>query len=394
MRHPVDADWSNLPMRPFYLPLLQRLSIYLASTVFPPRNLDVGKPIVAFLPAADAGKKAMLSTPEGVTLEVPIVKKNERGVAEFGRTQHPGLYTLTPPGGPPIAYVVNASRKESDLQKLTAKEIADFARTHGVTVVHSGAEYRELDHAQRYGMEFWRPLLWALLAVLFLEIFLQQRFARARGGRRSAREVRGCHERKRAHDSAISRGLAMVGRRRPRPPARRHCLVFLSPRDAPHPAHLHWLLPALRSLAIVMLVLMLCQPALHHRKVIGQLAKLFLFVDGSKSMGLTDSAMDAGRKILILQRLGMLPEGAVAMDLPKAGEALAEAQALAERARDAQKAPMEEWQAMIKSCAAKIEDAWALSSKAGGDQGRIDAFKREIVDPSREIGQREFQATR
>ncbi|MDQ3622341.1 MAG: VWA domain-containing protein, partial [Verrucomicrobiota bacterium] len=46
----VDGDWSNLPMRPFYLPLLQRLSVYLASTVYPPRNLEVGKPLVAFLP--------------------------------------------------------------------------------------------------------------------------------------------------------------------------------------------------------------------------------------------------------------------------------------------------------------------------------------------------------
>jgi len=178
---PVDADWSNLPMRPFYLPLLQRLTIYLASTVFPPRNLDVGKPIIAFLPGADAGKKAMLTTPEGLTVEVPIAKKNDRSIAQYGKTQRPGLYTLTPPSGQPMAYVVNASRKESDLHKLTDKEIADFAKTHGVTVVHSGAEFRELDHAQRYGMELWRPLLWALLAVLFLEIFLQQKFARARG---------------------------------------------------------------------------------------------------------------------------------------------------------------------------------------------------------------------
>jgi hypothetical protein len=178
---PVDADWSNLPMRPFYLPLLQRLTIYLASTVFPPRNLDVGKPIVAFLPSTDAGKKAILATPEGLTLEIPVVKKNERGVAEFGKTQRPGLYTLTPPSGKPIAYVVNADRKESDLQKLTPKEIADFAKTHGVSVVRTGAEYRELDHAKRYGMELWRPLLWVLLAALFFEIYLQQRFARAPG---------------------------------------------------------------------------------------------------------------------------------------------------------------------------------------------------------------------
>ena len=46
---PCDADWSNLPLRPFYLPLMQRLCVYLASTVFPSRNLDVGKPIVALL---------------------------------------------------------------------------------------------------------------------------------------------------------------------------------------------------------------------------------------------------------------------------------------------------------------------------------------------------------
>ena len=177
---PVDADWSNLPMRPFYLPLLQRLTIYLASTVFPPRNLDVGKPIVAFLPPADAGKKAMITTPDGAMLEIPVVKKNERGVAEYGRTQRPGLYKLTPPSGQSLAYVVNASRSESDLQKLTPKEIADFAKTHGVSVVHSGAKYRALDHAHRYGLEMWRPLLWLLVAALFFEIFLQQRFARVR----------------------------------------------------------------------------------------------------------------------------------------------------------------------------------------------------------------------
>ena len=228
---PVDADWSNLPMRPFYLPLLQRLTIYLASTVFPPRNLDVGKPIVAFLPSADAGKKAMLTTPDGVMLEIPILKKNERGVAEYGRTQRPGLYTLTPPSGSAISYVVNASRKESDLRKLSAKEIADFGKTHGVAVVHSGTEYRELDHAQRYGMELWRPLLWLLLAVLFLEIFLQQKFARAR------------MKVSRAMNEHIRTSLRFLGDwpwwagARPRPRARRRCLVFLSPRDTPVSAH-------------------------------------------------------------------------------------------------------------------------------------------------------------
>lgn len=177
---PCDADWSNLPMRPFYLPMMQRLAIYLASTVFPPRNLDVSKPLVAFLPPADAGKKAALALPDGSSREVPVVKKGERGVVEFAKTQQPGLYTLTSPGGTQTHFVVNTSRRESDLQRLTDAEIADFAKSHGVSVVHSGAEYKQLDRTRRYGSEFWRSLLWLLLALIFAELFLQQRFARVR----------------------------------------------------------------------------------------------------------------------------------------------------------------------------------------------------------------------
>src|SRR4051794_22644119 len=49
-----------------------------------------------------------------------------------------------------------------------------------------------------------------------------------------------------------------------------------------------FLLPALRTLAVILIVLMLSGPILHHRKTIGQLSRLWLFVDGSQSMELTD----------------------------------------------------------------------------------------------------------
>ena len=176
----VDADWSNLPMRPFYLPLLQRLSVYLASTVYPPRNLEVGQPIVAFLPAEDAGKKVTITNPESLVFDVTVEKKGDRGGIEWAQTQRPGLYTLKPPGGLPVHYVVNAARGESDLQKLSNKEIADLAASHGVSLVHSGAEYKALESARRFGREFWKGLLWVLLGFTFLELILQQRFA---GGR-------------------------------------------------------------------------------------------------------------------------------------------------------------------------------------------------------------------
>jgi hypothetical protein len=50
-----------------------------------------------------------------------------------------------------------------------------------VNLVRSGAELQKIDQTRRYGWELWKPMLWGLLAFLFIEMILQQRFARARG---------------------------------------------------------------------------------------------------------------------------------------------------------------------------------------------------------------------
>jgi hypothetical protein len=177
----IDADWSNLPVRAFYLPLLQRLCVYLASTIYPPRNLDVGQQLMAFVDAASAGKKAALTLPDGRTIELPIEKKGPRAAVEFSATQQPGVYALQPPGGAVVHYVVNASRRESDLQKLSSAEIAEFAREQQVGLVRNAAEFRALDQTRRFGREIWKPLLWSLLGLMFVEMVVQQRFARGRG---------------------------------------------------------------------------------------------------------------------------------------------------------------------------------------------------------------------
>ena len=148
-----------------------------------------------------------------------------------------------------------------------------------------------------------------------------------------------------------------------------------------------YFLPALRVLAVMLIVLMLCGPILHHRKTIGQLSRLWLFVDGSQSMSLTDASMDAGRKIAILQALGLLRADAVKMDLPHASAALAEAKALAEQGRSLQSAPVDEWKKFVASFATKIAEA---RGSVGGavEPPRADAFTRELADPAREIAAR------
>jgi hypothetical protein len=175
---PCDADWSNLPMRPFYLPLMQQLSTYLASKVFPARNVEVGRPLTAFLSPADVGRRAVLTDPEGKAHELKVALKGTRGVVEFPRTQTPGLYTLDAPGNNRIHFVVNTDRKESDLRQLGAAEVDGVAKAVGAKVVRSWNEYRKLEQERRFGQEVW-PLLLALVAAfLFVEVVLEQLFAR------------------------------------------------------------------------------------------------------------------------------------------------------------------------------------------------------------------------
>ncbi|MCA9051678.1 MAG: hypothetical protein KDA89_23230, partial [Planctomycetaceae bacterium] len=77
------------------------------------------------------------------------------------------------------------------------------------------------------------------------------------------------------------------------------------------PANLRWLLPALRSLAFVLALLLLTGPVLHHRKVIGEPGRVKIYVDASQSMDLVDRHLTDERKLLIAQSHGWLERGRI-----------------------------------------------------------------------------------
>jgi hypothetical protein len=66
-----------------------------------------------------------------------------------------------------------------------------------------------------------------------------------------------------------------------------------------------WWAAGMRATAIAMTVFMLSGPVLHHRKVVGDVSRLLVFLDGSLSMGLKDRSMGLARQVLVLESLGM-----------------------------------------------------------------------------------------
>ena len=78
--------------------------------------------------------------------------------------------------------------------------------------------------------------------------------------------------------------------------------------------HLRWVLPGLRSLALLGLALTLAGPVLRLQKEEGNRGRITVFLDSSQSMDLTDKALGPGRKILLAREHGFLPEGSNLVD--------------------------------------------------------------------------------
>ncbi len=188
-----DEEWLQGILEPYYVPLMQQLVMYLASSVSPPRNLNLTQPITAWFPAADVGKEVSitylradqiteasvkLADNTGLVEKVKITAQGQRGHVFFGGTQRPGLYVLRDAEGRLQHYVVNVNREESDLQQLDEKERAQVATALGARLVKSVDEYKNLDNKRRFGQEIWKWLLWAVLAFTFVELILQQWMSR------------------------------------------------------------------------------------------------------------------------------------------------------------------------------------------------------------------------
>ena len=113
-------------------------------------------------------------------MTVSLRDQGGRSVARFLNTQRPGVYTLTSPDADPIHYVAESSRQESDLSLLDEPALVKLADEMQADIASSAADYLDRDRLRRHGREVW-TFLWALvLALLFLELVLQQWFARAR----------------------------------------------------------------------------------------------------------------------------------------------------------------------------------------------------------------------
>lgn len=173
-----DADWTNLPLRPVYLPMMQQLATTLASRISPPRNIATGESAVALLPDVEGPSTVTVTSPNGRQNSVQTTARGDIQVAQFDNTQRPGVYAMALPQGETIHFVAETSRNESKPEILSPDDVDNLAQAIGAQRFTSIDRYLEQDRLRRHGREIWKLILAAFLGLLLLEVVLQQRFAR------------------------------------------------------------------------------------------------------------------------------------------------------------------------------------------------------------------------
>ena len=175
----ADRDWSDLPVKTVYLPLIQSLTQYLAGGKR--GSLDGGIAVGAVkelsLPPSFVGKTLRVTKPDKQNTDVAIAGEKDRARATVEANDRAGIYRLSLPAGgekdsgAPQLYAVNSPLLESRLDEISAKELQTKLSPIRAEVIPVEALK---EGGKRVDLAL--PLLALLIVTLLLEGWLGQRF--------------------------------------------------------------------------------------------------------------------------------------------------------------------------------------------------------------------------
>lgn len=175
----ANSEWTNLPLQMVFVPLLQRMVSHLATQNGAASSQFVGQPVRFGLKDGKGDEVFEETDPAGKTSEIKAHKENNGVVVESPATREPGLYTIKSKGdGETRHFAFNVNPAESDLRPMAASDVEKVAKRFEAPMVENFEAYQRVDRSRRHGTELWQPFLLGLLALLFIEVLLQQRIAK------------------------------------------------------------------------------------------------------------------------------------------------------------------------------------------------------------------------
>ena len=170
----INRDWTDLPVKPIFLPLVQQICRYMTNNLIESTTRDVlvGENWELPFYSRDKIDKIEVLDPKG-NLGRPVSDKSMPAEPPiFSDTHFPGVYKLRG-GETAISFAVNVDHGEGNLSKISASEVENLLGKERISFRISGP-VKGAEGAVE-GKRLWPTLLLAALCVLCLEAFVSWR---------------------------------------------------------------------------------------------------------------------------------------------------------------------------------------------------------------------------
>jgi hypothetical protein len=169
----ADLEGNDLATRPVYVPLMQRLVLWMAGSLDEAADgeLVVGEPLEIAGGPGLVGARLSVESPGGARREVEFRAADGGSLAVAAETGDVGFYRWSHPGRAGVA-AVNVPSEESDLVQLSADQIEERLRPVRAELVEVTPTGTAGDPARLGVQSLTRPILVALLALLVLETIM------------------------------------------------------------------------------------------------------------------------------------------------------------------------------------------------------------------------------
>jgi len=169
----IDLSWSELPLKPIFVPMINRIALYANSNN---SNLDfLAGEEIQFKPFKRITGQLKIQTPDGKE----IVYSSENFVTDFvnlGKFETAGNYKVFEDDKLIGIISINIDARESNLSKLEEKQLEKFAEVSfpasRLKILGSEKNPAEVISQERYGTELWKLFLILSIICLVLEMII------------------------------------------------------------------------------------------------------------------------------------------------------------------------------------------------------------------------------
>ncbi len=183
----ADTDWTNLPLRAVYLPLIHQMVYYLSGRKEVKERYYVGDPVRFTFPLSGYKGKITITDPRGRKFTLSPVPREGYSLATFKETTLPGIYSVSSQGedlGRGTAFAVNLNTRESLLTTVSPDKIKELFGKIPLTLLSNPEKLSTLIKRSRQGVQLWPRLISLALLLFIIELLLSNRLSEPRGAER------------------------------------------------------------------------------------------------------------------------------------------------------------------------------------------------------------------